>query len=57
MGWFDTLPIYVTRKNADGFIATYSLAVLWTTLIMLVVAANIIIWGFISLYEAFNFIF
>lgn len=45
-------PIYVTRKNADGIIATYSLSIWMTLLALMIVWTNIVVWGGIGLYEA-----
>lgn len=44
------VPIYVTRENADGQIAEYTLSIWMTLLAIFVVWANLIAWGFYGLY-------
>lgn len=47
-----SLPIYVTRKSAEGETAEYSLS-LWMTLVaILLVWLNVMAWGCLGLYVA-----
>ena len=48
-GLNNTAQVYVTRKDADGNISSYSLSLWMTLLAMLLVWANIVIWGIIGL--------
>lgn len=46
------IPIWVSRKNADGFISEFTVP-LWLFLVIgLVALANALLWGGIGLYEA-----
>jgi hypothetical protein len=46
------VPVYVTRKNADGIIATWSVNALIAIAILLVLEANILLWSIVGLYQA-----
>jgi len=50
--WGAQAPIYVTRKNADGWIGSYSMSLGMSLPAMLLVWLNVIAWGLIGLYEA-----
>jgi len=52
MSLTDSLPIYVTRKDADGETGTYSLSGWAVLLAMLLIWLNIVVWGFLGLYFA-----
>jgi hypothetical protein len=52
-----SLPVYVTRKTASGHIVEYSQAIWQTFLAMLLVWANIVVWGVIGLIKAFGILF
>lgn len=41
---FSGIPIYVTRKNADGLIATWSIAAIWGLIILYLAIFNVIGW-------------
>jgi hypothetical protein len=45
-------PVYVTRKNADSYIASYSMTLWMTLLAMMLVWLNIVVWGIVGLIEA-----
>jgi len=53
---FDAMPVYVTRKTANGYTGQVSLAVIWVMLILILLATNVILWGGIALYEGVNYI-
>lgn len=50
--WFASMPVYVTNKTADGEIAYFSLTVWIALLIFFLICLNLLVWGFIGLYEA-----
>lgn len=52
----EALPVYVTRKDANGQTTTYSMSIWVTLFVMIVVGLNIIVWGLIALYEAILFV-
>lgn len=52
-----TLPIYVTRKTADGQTAHYSLSLWMTVLVILLVWLSIIIWSIVGFITAFRVVF
>lgn len=45
------MPIYVTRKTADGTTGSLSISVGWALLVLLFVALNAILWGAYGLFE------
>ncbi len=45
MSIIDGLPIYVTRPDADGMIASYSVPIWLSLAALLMVMANVIAWG------------
>ena len=52
MSLMDSAPVYVTRENADGLTASYSMSFWMTLLAMFVVWANVVVWGVIGLVYA-----
>jgi len=54
--WFETVPVFVTRKTADDFIYHIDIPVWMTLLIALIVLINIFLWGGIGIYEAIKMI-
>jgi len=51
------MPLYVTRKTANGETGSLSISVWSALLILLLVVFNIIVWGLIGLYEAARVVF
>lgn len=50
--WSHPIPIWVSRKNADGDIAQFTVA-LWLHLVLfLMLLANALLWAGIGLYAA-----
>jgi len=49
--WFKQMPVYVTRKTADGMQGDLYIAIVWVFLITLIIAANIIGWGIYGILE------
>ncbi len=45
-------PIYVTRETAGGLTGSYYLALGWTLLVMVIVLANILLWGAVGIAAA-----
>jgi hypothetical protein len=54
--WGMELPIWVSRKNADGMISQFSVPMWLFMLIGLLVVLNVVLWGGIGLYEAVTYI-
>lgn len=52
MSLFTSMPIYVTREDADGFIGAFSMSIWMPLLAMLLVWANAIVWGVVGLIYA-----
>lgn len=50
-GWFDEIPIYVTRKNAHGVIGQLTIGAFWAVLILMLVSFNLILWGAYGVFE------
>jgi hypothetical protein len=50
-----SVPIYVTRKSADGETGSYSLSLWMTALAILLVWTNVVVWGVIGLVEAVRY--
>lgn len=50
--WGAQIPVYVTRKNADGFVGTYSFAAWLVVLVQFLVSINIVLWGAAGVYAA-----
>jgi hypothetical protein len=46
------LPFYVTRKNADGVIATYSVNGWVAIAAIMLVSANVLLWGIVGVIVA-----
>lgn len=44
-----SMPLYVTRKTADGETASYSMPLKQSIRVMLLVYANLLLWGTIGL--------
>lgn len=47
-----SIPVYVTRKTADGYTGSLSLSIWMQLLALLLVWGNGVAWGLIGLYEA-----
>lgn len=47
-----SIPVYVTRKTADGKTGSLSLSIWTALLVLLLVWLNAVIWGCIGIYEA-----
>jgi hypothetical protein len=54
MSLLDPIPIYVTRKNANGVSATWTINAFIPLLAMFIVFANIILWGIFGFYEVIH---
>lgn len=52
MGLNTSLPVYVTRKTANGQTASYSCPAWMPIFAVLLFLLNVIVWGGIGLYEA-----
>ena len=52
-----SLPFYVTNKTAGGLIMSYSMNVWLIILAMFLVMANLLLWGGIGIWKAFEVIF
>lgn len=50
--WTQSLPIWVSRKTADGLTSSYSVPLWMFMLIGLITMFNLLLWGVIGLYEA-----
>lgn len=50
------VPVYTTRKSANGQTFTYSMSAWLPFLAMSLVTMNVIVWGVIGLYEAYKVI-
>lgn len=57
MSAFDSLPVYVTRKTANGYTGSYSLAAWMPLLAIALIWLNIVVWGCVGLYEAARIVF
>lgn len=51
------VPLWVSRKDADGMIYTFSVSGLVFTLIALLLTLNVVAWGIIGLVEVVQYIF
>lgn len=49
-----SIPVYTTRKTADGYTMTYSMSAWMPFLALFLVVLNMIVWGVIGLYEAYK---
>ena len=49
MNWRTSMPVYVTRKTADGYTGQASLSAWLVMLILLLVAYNAVGWGIFGL--------
>ena len=49
-----SIPFYVTRENAGGIVATWSIAAVWGLLVLFLTTFNIIAWGIVGLIAAVN---
>lgn len=49
--FLEPMPVYVTRKNSDGLIASYSISIGWSLVAMFLVLFNVIGWGIYGLVE------
>jgi len=47
-----SIPVYVTRKDADGNTGTYSYSIWMTLLAGFVVWLNVVVWGAVGLVTA-----
>lgn len=47
-----SVPVYVTRKTADGTTGSYSLSLWMPILAILLVWFNVVVWSIIGLVEA-----
>jgi hypothetical protein len=54
--WIDTIPIWVSRPNADGFISQFSVQGWIFMLIWILILINFFLWAGIGIYEAFNLV-
>jgi hypothetical protein len=50
--WTSSIPIWVSRKNAQGMISQFAVTGWIFMLIGFLVLLNTLAWGFIGLYEA-----
>lgn len=50
--WMQELPIWVSRKDANGMISKFSVPLWLFMLIGLIVLLNFLLWGGIGIYEA-----
>jgi hypothetical protein len=56
--WTDaSIPIYVTRKSAEGRIGQWSVSPLAGVLLLLLVTANVLLWGVAGIIVALGVIF
>lgn len=46
------VPVYVTRKTADGYTGSYSQSLWMTILAQLLVWTNIVLWGVVGVWKA-----
>lgn len=52
MSLTDSMPIYVTRKDAGGETGTLSLSIWMPLVAMLLIWVNVIVWGVVGLVVA-----
>jgi len=50
-------PVYVTRPTADGYIASYSLALYQSLLALLIIWLNVLLWGVIGIIQAIRVLY
>lgn len=50
------IPLYVTRKTADGLIGEWSISPYVGLLIWFIFLINVLLWGGVGIYEALKFI-
>lgn len=50
--WTRPIPIWVSRKNADGQISQFAVSGWMFMLLALLALVNAFAWGFIGIYEA-----
>lgn len=50
------VPVWVSRRNADGVIAQFTVSMWLFMLIGIVMLCNVLLWGGIGLYEAITYI-
>ncbi len=51
-GLNNSLPIYVTRKTANGDVASYSISIWMSLLVIFLGWTNAVVWGALGLYFA-----
>lgn len=55
--WTSSIPVWVSRKTADGDIAAFSISGWLWMLGWILILLNFFIWSFIGLFEAVRVIF
>jgi hypothetical protein len=50
--WTESIPIWVSRKTSTGMISSFNVSGWVFVLVGFLVLLNVLVWGFIGLYEA-----
>ena len=54
--WKHPIPVWVSRKDADGMIAKFTMPLWWFFAVGLIVVANVTVWSIIGLIVAAQWI-
>jgi hypothetical protein len=55
--WSATMPVYVTRANADGFIGTWSITAGTGLVLFVLLLVNLLVWGVVGIVAGLGVLF